>query len=119
MQNKNNVTPLPPPSLSLFFLFSLRIGQERNWHLKRREYESHRHCGGHWGAKPPTKKKIEIFFCTKISNFFSNLNERSGIGLIDKKSNFRSMQFFYFSSYGHFCFKKRKFSIHFSRYLDK
>ena len=26
---------------------------------------------------------------------------------------------FYFSSYGHFCFKKRQFSIHFSRYLDE
>ena len=33
-----------------------------------------------------------------------------------KKSDFSD---FYFSSYGHFCFKKRQFSINFSRYLDK
>ena len=49
MQIKKNVTPLPPPS-PLFFLFSLQNGQERNWHLKRREYGSHRHCGCQRGA---------------------------------------------------------------------
>ena len=50
MQNKKNVTPLPPPPS----FFSLWIGQELNWHLNKMEYGSHRHCGSQRGKNADT-----------------------------------------------------------------